>query len=30
LFCEQDNLQCLCTDCHNKKTLKEKQSKKKL
>jgi 5-methylcytosine-specific restriction endonuclease McrA len=29
LFCEQDNLQCLCTDCHNKKTLKEKQSKKK-
>jgi 5-methylcytosine-specific restriction endonuclease McrA len=29
LFCEQDNLQVLCTDCHNKKTLKEKQLKKK-
>jgi len=29
LFCEQDNLQCLCTTCHDKKTLKEKQSKKK-
>ena len=30
LFCEQDNLQVLCTTCHDKKTLKEKQSKKKL
>jgi 5-methylcytosine-specific restriction endonuclease McrA len=30
LFCEQDNLQVLCTTCHNKKTLKEKQSKKKI
>ena len=29
LFCEQDNLQCLCLTCHDKKTLKEKQSKKK-
>jgi hypothetical protein len=29
LFCEQDNLQCLCLNCHNEKTLKEKQSKKK-
>jgi 5-methylcytosine-specific restriction endonuclease McrA len=29
LFCEQDNLQVLCTTCHDKKTLKEKQSKKK-
>ena len=29
LFCEQDNLQVLCTACHDKKTLKEKQSKKK-
>jgi hypothetical protein len=29
LFCEQDNLQCLCLSCHDKKTLKEKQSKKK-
>ena len=27
LFCEQDNLQVLCETCHNKKTLKEKQSK---
>ena len=30
LFCEQDNLQVLCVSCHDKKTLKEKQSKKKL
>ena len=29
LFCEQDNLQVLCVSCHDKKTLKEKQSKKK-
>lgn len=25
LFCEQDNLQVLCTDCHDKKTKLEKQ-----
>ena len=24
LFCEQDNLQVLCTACNDKKTLKEK------
>jgi len=24
LFCEIDNLQCLCSDCHNKKTQSEK------
>lgn len=29
LFCEVDGLQTLCTTCHDKKTLKEKQSKKK-
>ena len=29
LFCEVDNLQVLCTTCHDKKTLAEKQSKKK-
>ena len=29
LFCEQDNLQVLCMTCHDKKTLKEKQAKKK-
>jgi hypothetical protein len=29
LFCEQDNLQCLCETCHNAKTQLEKQSKKK-
>jgi 5-methylcytosine-specific restriction endonuclease McrA len=29
LFCEKDNLQVLCTGCHDKKTLKEKQLKKK-
>jgi len=29
LFCEQDNLQVLCVTCHDKKTLKEKQSKTK-
>lgn len=27
LFCEQDNLQVLCYDCHNEKTQLEKQSK---
>jgi 5-methylcytosine-specific restriction endonuclease McrA len=25
LFCEQDNLQVLCSDCHNEKTQLEKQ-----
>lgn len=25
LFCEQDNLQVLCTECHDKKTQSEKQ-----
>lgn len=29
LFCEVDKLQCLCKPCHDKKTLEEKQSKKK-
>jgi len=29
LFCEVDKLQCLCKTCHDKKTLEEKQSKKK-
>jgi 5-methylcytosine-specific restriction endonuclease McrA len=29
LFCEDDNLQTICSTCHDKKTLKEKQSKKK-
>ena len=24
LFCEEDNLQCLCSKCHNRKTQKEK------
>ena len=28
LFCEQDNLQVLCTVCHNEKTNLEKQLKK--
>ncbi len=27
LFCEVDNLQCLCTNCHNKKTQKEKNGR---
>jgi 5-methylcytosine-specific restriction endonuclease McrA len=27
LFCEVDNLQCLCSDCHNKKTQDEKSKK---
>lgn len=27
LFCEIDNLQVLCQDCHNEKTKKEKDSK---
>jgi 5-methylcytosine-specific restriction endonuclease McrA len=26
LFCEQDNLQVLCTTCHNKKTADEKKA----
>jgi 5-methylcytosine-specific restriction endonuclease McrA len=25
LFCEQDNLQVLCTECHDKKTKLEKE-----
>ena len=29
LFCEVSGLQCLCTTCHDAKTLKEKQLKKK-
>jgi len=29
LFCEADFLQVLCKTCHDKKTLKEKQAKKK-
>jgi hypothetical protein len=28
LFCEQNNLQCLCLNCHNIKTQKEKNKKK--
>jgi 5-methylcytosine-specific restriction endonuclease McrA len=28
LFCELDNLQCLCSDCHDIKTKKEKEDKK--
>jgi hypothetical protein len=28
LFCEQDNLQCLCLNCHDIKTQKEKNKKK--
>jgi 5-methylcytosine-specific restriction endonuclease McrA len=27
LFCEEKNLQCLCIECHKKKTLKEKKKK---
>ena len=27
LFCEKENLQVLCIDCHKAKTLKEKKSK---
>ena len=30
LFCEVKDLQCLCETCHDAKTLKEKQEKKKL
>jgi len=26
LFCETNNLQCLCTDCHDKKTKDERKS----
>lgn len=29
LFCELDNLQVLCTDCHNKKTEEERIIRKK-
>lgn len=29
LFCEEHNLQTICSKCHDAKTLKEKQSKKK-
>lgn len=29
LFCEIDNLQVICNECHNKKTLSETKSKKK-
>ena len=25
LFCEQDNLQCICTTCHDKKTKNDKK-----
>jgi 5-methylcytosine-specific restriction endonuclease McrA len=28
LFCEVDNLQCLCENCHNEKTKSEKVKKK--
>ena len=28
LFCEQDNLQCLCKGCHKKKTKKENSENK--
>lgn len=27
LFCEKDNLQVLCSGCHDKKTLKERKSR---
>jgi 5-methylcytosine-specific restriction endonuclease McrA len=27
LFCEQDNLQCLCTTCHDEKTKTDKNEK---
>jgi 5-methylcytosine-specific restriction endonuclease McrA len=27
LFCEQDNLQCLCTTCHDEKTKTDKHEK---
>jgi len=30
LFCEQENLQVLCQDCHNEKTQKEKSLTKKI
>src|SRR3972149_9752532 len=29
LFCEADNLQVLCTECHKKKSLQEKQKRTK-
>lgn len=28
LFCESENLQCLCSSCHDKKTKKEKDDRK--
>lgn len=28
LFCVKDNLQCLCDDCHDKKTQQEKENRK--
>ena len=28
LFCEVDNMQCLCTECHNIKTQNERKNKK--
>ncbi len=28
LFCEAENLQCLCATCHDKKTKEDKQKKK--
>jgi 5-methylcytosine-specific restriction endonuclease McrA len=28
LFCEVDNMQCLCTECHNIKTKNERKNKK--
>jgi 5-methylcytosine-specific restriction endonuclease McrA len=29
LFCEEQNLQCLCSNCHDIKTKKEKELRKK-
>ena len=29
LFCEKENLQCLCTDCHKIKTAQERKERKK-
>lgn len=29
MFCEKDNLQVLCLDCHKKKTQQEKEERKK-
>ena len=30
LFCEVDNLQCLCSSCHDNKTKKEAENRKKV